>query len=258
LGERTHGLLLGDAVLRVPLLLAGKGILAARRPDPVDLADVAPTLAGLAGVEWPAPTGRVGEGRDLLQGPAPRNRIRVAESLYAHHLHGWAQLLAAVTPEGSTLIDVGMDRLHWLDRPPFGEPQGGPKTAAGHPHLGPLGAALRAYRQGERAERISGGGVAAGYGHAARVAPFLPPADNGRLPDPYDVIARPFALDLEKQRLLSGTPPRAVIRRLEALSDQDPADPEVRFWLGRAWQRRAETTPLDADAAEARRRGAEA
>ncbi len=50
LGERTHGLLLGDAVCRVPFLLRAPGLAPGRRSDPVDLADVAPTLAGLAGL----------------------------------------------------------------------------------------------------------------------------------------------------------------------------------------------------------------
>lgn len=235
LGERTHGLLLGDAVLRVPFLLRAPGLEPGRRDDPVDVADVAPTLAGLAGLAWPQGDG-VGEGRDVLAGEAP-DRLRVAESLYAHQLHGWAQLLASVRPDGSMLVDTGHDRLLWLEPAAFGEPQASPGSAAGRSGLGVLGDALRRYRQGERPERISSGGVAAGYGHAGQALPFLPPAENARLPNPYDVIARHGALDLQKARLATNAPPRAVVTSLERMANQDPADPEVRFWLGRAWER---------------------
>ena len=40
-----------------------------------------------------------GLGRDLLEGPAPADRVRVAETLYAHQRYGWAQLIAAVGPD---------------------------------------------------------------------------------------------------------------------------------------------------------------
>ncbi len=65
-GELTHGLLLFEPTLRVPLLMRAPG----RLPrgvviaEPVGLADVAPTLAGLAGVEL-APPGTTLDGRDL-------------------------------------------------------------------------------------------------------------------------------------------------------------------------------------------------
>jgi len=48
-GERTHGILLHDSTLRVPLVVRGPGMNPGRRShDPVGLVDVAPTLLDLA------------------------------------------------------------------------------------------------------------------------------------------------------------------------------------------------------------------
>ncbi len=239
LGEKTHGILLGDAVLRVPMLLRAPGLLPGVRTDPADLADVAPTLAHLANLPWDPHAEVVGHGQDLLRAPAPADRVRVAESLYANQLHGWAQLLAATGPDGGTLVDAGADRLRWLVRAPFGDPQAAPGPP-GHPEgLARLGDALRRYRQGERADRIQAGDVPSGYSAAARVAPFLDPVENARRPDPYASIDRHFLLDREKERLLAGASPTDVVNALERLAGQDPHDMEVRFWIGNAWAREA-------------------
>ena len=61
-GERTHGMLLYDATLRVPLVVSAPGAAAARRDEPVSLADIAPTIVRAAGVTVPAAM----KGRDLL------------------------------------------------------------------------------------------------------------------------------------------------------------------------------------------------
>jgi tetratricopeptide (TPR) repeat protein len=42
--ERTHGMLLYEAVLRIPLIVAAPGLTPAVRPEPVSLLDVAPTV----------------------------------------------------------------------------------------------------------------------------------------------------------------------------------------------------------------------
>src|SRR6185503_18106818 len=43
-GERTHGMLLYDSTLRVPLIVSMPGAAAAKRDDAVSLADIAPTV----------------------------------------------------------------------------------------------------------------------------------------------------------------------------------------------------------------------
>ncbi|PYQ95657.1 MAG: hypothetical protein DMF97_16665, partial [Acidobacteria bacterium] len=61
-GEQTHGMLLYDSTLRVPLVVAAPGRQAAVRDEAVSLADIAPTILAAAGVPRPD----VMKGRDLL------------------------------------------------------------------------------------------------------------------------------------------------------------------------------------------------
>jgi choline-sulfatase len=61
-GEQTHGMLLYDSTLRVPLVVSAPGATAARRDEPVSLADIAPTIVRAAGVAIP----KAMRGRDLL------------------------------------------------------------------------------------------------------------------------------------------------------------------------------------------------
>lgn len=64
-GERTHGFLLTDATLRVPLVLRAPGVVAGTASrDPVSTADLAPTLLALAGV----PRHEGLQGLDLREG----------------------------------------------------------------------------------------------------------------------------------------------------------------------------------------------
>lgn len=235
LGERTHGYLLGDHVLRVPFTLLAPGLEPGVRDEPVSLMDVAPTLAGLAGVDFPAAEGPF-DGLDLLAQPPPRERVRVAESLYAHHLHGWAQLLCAQDARG-TLVDAGGSRLHWLAPALPGDAQARVQEAPSDAQR--LGAALARYRAGERADRLGGPGAATPYGGAGRVAPFLDDAHNGRLPDPYRMVSRVPALQQVKAVLLggleAGLPPRQLSeleRELAALAAGDTANPELHFLEG--------------------------
>ena len=93
-GELTHGLLLYEPTLHVPLLLrAPWGLKPRVVAAPVSLVDLAPTLAGLVG--HPFPAGR--DGRDLSQAllageePAPGNVY--AETRYPATF-GWSPLAA--------------------------------------------------------------------------------------------------------------------------------------------------------------------
>jgi choline-sulfatase len=62
-GERTHGMLVYDSTLRVPLIIAAPGRAAGTREEPVSLVDLAPTLLRAAGVTPPVEM----KGRDLLE-----------------------------------------------------------------------------------------------------------------------------------------------------------------------------------------------
>lgn len=108
-GEATHGILLHDAALHVPWIVAAPGFAPRRFGGAVSQTDLAPTLLALAG-QPPfdaAPTAAGGDlaidGVDLspqMAGAAgDRSRTLYAESLYAHALYGWAPL--ASTRRGS-------------------------------------------------------------------------------------------------------------------------------------------------------------
>ena len=246
LQERTHGFLLADGVLRVPFLLIAPRLEPATRTDPAELADVAPTLAGLAGVEGPWPRGP-GYGVDLLRAPAPADRARIAESLYGHHLHRWAQLMAASSPQG-TLVDAGLDRLHWL--PALGYQQRHLRTGVvtDSPAIRRLAQMLVDYRQLERPDRMRGGQVAAGYGGGGAVEGFLPPADNARLPDPLLGMPQHLQLDSIKAVVVTQRIPRALRAAREALEALDKphllaGSPELHFWQGEVRVRLAQYDP---------------
>ena len=89
-GEESHGLFVYDTTLRVPLVLRGAGLPAARRvAGRVSLADVAATLAQLAGAE-------ALPGASLVPG-ATQGSESPADSLYAETLaprldFGWSEL----------------------------------------------------------------------------------------------------------------------------------------------------------------------
>ena len=97
-GELTHGLLLYEPTLRVPLVLRAPGRLAPRVVrTPVSLVDLAPTLAGLLGRTFPATPDQPLDGRNLapalLQGGEPAAGDLYAETRYPA-IFGWSPLAA--------------------------------------------------------------------------------------------------------------------------------------------------------------------
>jgi arylsulfatase A-like enzyme/Tfp pilus assembly protein PilF len=121
-GELTHGLLLYEPTLRVPLLLRAAGSLAPGRviETPVSLVDLAPTLAGLVGRTLddrkPAPAGL--SGRDLsaplLAGAEPPPADLYAETHYPE-VFGWSRL-AALRHRDAKYIDAPRPELYDLRR----------------------------------------------------------------------------------------------------------------------------------------------
>jgi arylsulfatase A-like enzyme/Flp pilus assembly protein TadD len=120
-GERTHGMLLYDGALRIPLIIAGPGVSPGDHRRAVSIADVAPTIARLAGLRVPnGPKGM--SGRDLLAESGPPGDV-YAETMYPRVM-GWSGLTAlvedrwkVVTPEraGSELFDLANDRVERQD-----------------------------------------------------------------------------------------------------------------------------------------------
>ena len=111
-GERTHGMLLYDGALRIPLAVSGPGVPPGERRQPVSIIDVAPTLLRLAGLGVPGGM----QGRDLFSTPPGVHEV-YAETLYPRTL-GWSALTALVedrwkviAPEGGSeeLYDIAND-----------------------------------------------------------------------------------------------------------------------------------------------------
>jgi arylsulfatase A-like enzyme/Flp pilus assembly protein TadD len=120
-GEDTHGVLVHEATLHVPLVVAGPGVAAgATIHAPVGLVDLAPTLAARAG--WKS----LGRGRDLadaLRGMEPPAGVLYAESEYARLEFGWAPLHALrqgddKLVEGPLVDGAAARELYDLERDP--------------------------------------------------------------------------------------------------------------------------------------------
>jgi len=101
-GELTHGLLLYEPTLHVPLIVAGPHVPRGRIATPVSTVDLAPTLAALAGISFPSGA----DGRDLSSsirtGREPELRPVASETQYPTTL-GWSDL-SALRLGGSKLI----------------------------------------------------------------------------------------------------------------------------------------------------------
>lgn len=114
-GERTHGMLLYDSTLRVPLLIAAPGRAAARRDDPVSLADIAPTILREAGVTPPATMAH----RDLLD---TRQEAASGTEIYAEttypHVAGWSPLEALTDGRWMAIRGTTSTELYDLEDDP--------------------------------------------------------------------------------------------------------------------------------------------
>jgi len=109
-GESRHGYTLHRGVLRVPLIVAGAGVPSGRVvATTVGLADLAPTIAELAGASLPGTDGV--SLRGLWAGPGAGGGTRDGRPLWEETLHplyesGWAPLRGIVT-----------DTWHLVDAP---------------------------------------------------------------------------------------------------------------------------------------------
>jgi arylsulfatase A-like enzyme/Tfp pilus assembly protein PilF len=88
-GEPTHGMLLFEAALKIPLIVSGPGVVPAERQDAASVIDVVPTALALTGQP---PVGTLGH--NLLAKPAP-DREAFAETEYPT-VAGWTPLRALV------------------------------------------------------------------------------------------------------------------------------------------------------------------
>jgi len=117
-GERTHGMLLYDSTLRVPLIVSMPGTAAAKRDDPVSLADVAPTVLRAAGIAVPAAM----KGRDLLAGMGGAGVVTASAELYSEteypRVAGWSPLHALTDGRWMAISGAGATTLYDLQNDP--------------------------------------------------------------------------------------------------------------------------------------------
>jgi arylsulfatase A-like enzyme/tetratricopeptide (TPR) repeat protein len=126
-GERTHGMLLYDSTLRVPLVLVAPGYGSAVIDEPVSLADVAPTILRAVGVASPAEM----KGRDLLAGgrlkpdttdAARSGGVRLQPDLYSETMYprvaGWSPLQALTDGRWMTIRSGSSTELYDLKNDP--------------------------------------------------------------------------------------------------------------------------------------------
>ena len=110
-GERTHGMLLYDSTLRVPMIVAAPGQREGVRADAVSLADVAPTILRAANVAVPNEM----KGRDLLGGTDATDLY--AETEYPH-VAGWSPLQALTDGRWMTIRGGSAMEVYDLIRDP--------------------------------------------------------------------------------------------------------------------------------------------
>jgi len=255
-GELTHGLLLYEPTLHVPLILRAPGRLAPRVVRaPVSLVDLAPTLAGLLGKTFAGPGLKPRDGRDLaadlLAGREPGAAEVYAESQYPA-IFGWSPLAAlrrrelkyisAPRPELYDLAKDPKETTNLLDRGPAGPSQGFAARLA-EIETGAVATPTLAADAETRA-RLASLGYATG---GARPAP----ARRSGI-DPKTMVDLFQRFERANDRLQDGD--AAALGELEALVAADPANPVFRGKLAEAWRNRrdyARAVPLYRQAAEA-------
>jgi choline-sulfatase len=106
-GEATHGMLVYEGAVRVPLIVAGPGIPVARRDDPVSLIDIAPTLATLGGIAPGRTVKSSTAARSLLDEPVA-DRDVYAETRYPR-VAGWSPVHAIVQGRWKLIVTQGVE-----------------------------------------------------------------------------------------------------------------------------------------------------
>jgi arylsulfatase A-like enzyme/Tfp pilus assembly protein PilF len=229
--EATHGLLLYESTLRVPLLAAGPGVGAGRvLSEPVSTVDVLPTVLDLLGVDAPAGL----PGRTLR--PALRGERLGPEPLYAEALFGrlncrWSSLRSWTDGEWKLIEGATPELFHLPSDPGERRDRAGDEPQRVGRMRAALRAAVRAMAPGgdtarpftlspEQAERLASLGYTAGSGGSG-------PLDDPGLPDPRPRVGLYERLQAVQSAVGPAIGP--AIREVARILDQDPGNPFAHF-----------------------------
>jgi choline-sulfatase len=224
-GEQQHSILLYREAIQVPLLLklpgnrrAGETVRA-----PAQLADIAPTLAALTGVQVPPSF----SGRSLLDLGSGSGRALYAETLYPRLNLGWSDLRSVVDGRWHYIQGAGVE-LYDLEHDPGERSDLAGREAGERERLQaalarfPAGPSLPQGTDPAVAERLA----ALGYVGVARARP-----QGAGLPDPRAMLPQ-LARMSEGFRLASqGRPDEAAVVLAEVVRAQ-PANVEAWIRLG--------------------------
>ncbi len=248
-GERSHGVFIYGATMRVPLILSWSGVLPSGRVvrGLASLTDLAPTLIDLAGLE-PLPAS---QGRSLLTAMARRRTDDapvLLESWLPRLNYGWSELVAVqqgryklIRAPRSELYDLQADP-HERDNRIAREPAVAEEYAAKLGRL--LSAASVAGSEAPAAPRPLDADAerllrSLGYlaGGTEEAAPGSPPqaSGGGSLADPKDKIGE-FLEASEALLLLSAGRLDEAVQRLEAAERSNPGSVFIQRHLGNAYR----------------------
>jgi choline-sulfatase len=244
-GEATHGVLLYDATLRVPLLFrlpGGQGA-GAVRMEAADLADIAPSVLALAGLEPGPGLDGVDLFRDPAETPVAARRLTAISDSPRRRL-GWASLVAvregpwkyilAPRPELYRIADDPMELADRLSQP---APDDSPIARE-------LERAARRTAAEVETRRQEGTAADSGAEERARLAalgylsPSGPPTQGGA--DPKSAIGLLADLDRAHQALAEGRLEEAD-RSFRRLIESPPPPLAALEGLGRIARMRGRT-----------------
>ena len=115
-GELTHGLLLYEPALHVPMIISAPSLPPRVIHTAVSTTDLAPTVAALAGLPFPKPVDGRDLSADLREGREPAPAPVYAETQYPATF-GWAEL-ASLRMASAKLISAPSPELYDLQRDP--------------------------------------------------------------------------------------------------------------------------------------------
>ncbi|MES1242988.1 MAG: sulfatase-like hydrolase/transferase [Acidobacteriota bacterium] len=238
-GELTHGLLLYEPTLHVPLIVRAPGLPGGKVLEtPVSLVDLGPTLAGLAGQTFPSVDGR-DLSAALREGREPDPEDVYAETQYPA-VFGWSPL-SALRRRDLKYISSSAPELYDLTRDP--------KEAS---NLAPTAEARTVQGFSGRLAEIESGAVEtprmpadadtrsrlASLGYVGGSTPKPRPTALDTRPSPVGKVDLFQRFEKAFNQLASSQPgeARAAFNELEALVAADPRNPVFRGKLAQAWK----------------------